>query len=200
MFDYLKGCLAFFDQAKVVLDVGGVAYRLQIPVRSYAELPPLGSSLQLFSSLVVREDAQMLFGFLEQKERDLFELLISLSGVGPKTALTLIGHVSYEDFYRAISESNSVLLSKIPGIGKKTSERLVIEMKDKLKILDKSYPLPPEAHNRTASDAIFALTNLGYPAFEAQKAVKAALIKGGKSADTSLIISLALREKRQTKK
>lgn len=194
MFDYLKGCLAFFDPTKVVLDVNGVAYRLLIPIRNYSELPPLSSSLQLFTSLVIREDAHTLYGFLKQQERDLFELLITLSGVGPKTALSLIGHLDYEHFYRSISESDIRLLSKVPGIGKKTAERLVIEMRDKLKLLDKNYPVSSETKDRKASDAIQALMNLGYPAFEAQKAVKTALIKAGSSADTAILISIALRQ------
>ncbi len=199
MFDYLKGCLAFFDPTKVVLDVNGVAYRLQIPLRSYSELPPIGSSLQLFSSFVVREDAQTLYGFLKQQDRDLFELLITISGVGPKTALSLIGHLDYEHFYRAISEADIRLLGKVPGIGKKTAERLVIEMRDKLKILDKHYPLSSTPTDRKASDAIQALMNLGIPAFEAQKAVKTAQIKAGAAADTAILISLALRQSRQSK-
>jgi holliday junction DNA helicase RuvA len=143
---------------------------------------------------VVREDSHTLYGFLKQQERDLFELLITLSGIGPKTALALIGHVEYEHFYRAIAESDLRLLGKIPGIGKKTAERLVIEMRDKLKILDKSYPISSDGKDLKISDAIQALINLGYPAFEAQKAVKIAQLKAGEKADTALLISLALRE------
>jgi holliday junction DNA helicase RuvA len=194
MFDYLKGNLAFFDPTKVVLDVGGIGYRLLIPIRSYSELPSIGTFLQLFTSLVIREDAHTLFGFLKQQERDLFEILITLSGVGPKTALALIGHLDYEHFYLAISENNLPLLHKVPGIGKKTAERLVIEMRDKLKILDKSYPVSSETKDRKATDALQALIHLGYPTFAAQKAVKTALLKAGANADTAQIISLALRQ------
>jgi Holliday junction DNA helicase RuvA len=199
MYDYLKGTLAFFDPTKVVLEVNGLAYRLQIPLRSYSDLPPIGSTLQLFSSFVVREDAQTLYGFLKQQDRDLFELLITISGVGPKTALSLIGHLDYEHFYRAISESDIRILSKVPSIGKKTAERLVIEMRDKLKVLDKNYPRSSHPTDRRVSDAIQALMNLGYPAFAAQKAVKTAEIKAGKGAETAELISLALKQSAQSK-
>jgi len=175
MFDYIKGTLIETDLTKAVIDANGVGYKLFIPISTFQEMPKIGSEICLFVSFVVREDAQILFGFLRKEERDLFEMVTTVSGIGPKTGISLIGHLEYQNLITAISHADIKLISKVPGIGKKTAERLVIEMRDKLKLFERKVApsiskdhLQPDA----ATDAIHALMNLGYSAMQAQKAIK----------------------------
>jgi Holliday junction DNA helicase RuvA len=150
----------------------------------------------LFLTQVVREDAHTLYGFLERGARDLFETLITVSGIGPKTALTLIGHVDLATFHHAIISNDTRLLSKIPGIGKKTAERLVIEMRDKLKSLSKKGPAQSTTIpgiDSMVADAISALLNLGYNPATAQKAVQSAKAER-EDVDLSSLIGLALKK------
>src|SRR5690606_26086648 len=113
---------------RAVVETSGIAYRLAIGLNTYTHLPYLQQNVHLFLSHIVREDSQTLYAFFSQEERDLFETLITVSGIGPKTGLAILGHMALEALQRAISLADIALLSKIPGIGKKTAERLVIEM------------------------------------------------------------------------
>ncbi|MBU6446860.1 MAG: Holliday junction branch migration protein RuvA, partial [Verrucomicrobia bacterium] len=132
MFESIKGQLIDKTAVKAVVETGGIGYRLTIPFSAYTKLPS-GGAVHLFLSQVVREDSNTLYAFIEKEERDLFETLITLSGIGPKTALSIIGHLEMGAFHRAIHAADVRLLSKIPGLGKKTAEKLVIEMRDKVK-------------------------------------------------------------------
>jgi holliday junction DNA helicase RuvA len=191
VYTYLKGILKQATPLFAILDVQGVGYLLSIPLSTYAKLPAMGASLLLFVSFVVREDAHRLFGFLREEERDLFETFIALSGIGPKTALALIGHIELCDLQAAIAQGNSTYLCKIPGIGKKTAERLIVEMKDKMgKIFGGKEILPQQ---KGVSDAISALIHLGYNAAHAQKAVQASLKNSPTEVELSQLITSALR-------
>lgn len=197
MFDFIRGLLKDKEPLKTVVETGGIGYRIATPLSAFSKLPALDAPLTLFLSQVIREDSHTLYGFLLKEERDLFEILITLSGVGPKTALNLIGHMELSAFHHAISSADTRLLSKIPGIGKKTAERLVMEMRDKLKFVnkkDRTLSGPQEKSQGLISDAIHVLLNLGYGAPDAQKAVQAALADKQDPPDLSSLISLALKK------
>jgi len=177
MYDFIKGTLVDTDLTKAIIDVNGIGYKILIPISTFQEMPRKGNEICLYVSFIVREDAQILFGFLKKEERDLFEMITTVSGIGPKTGISLIGHLEYQNLIIAISHADIKLISKVPGIGKKTAERLVVEMRDKLKIFerraissfsDDSFPID------ATTDAIHALINLGYSAMQAQKAIKKA--------------------------
>ncbi len=194
MFESIKGLLIDKTPLKAVVETGGIGYRLTIPLSTYTRLPALDKPIQLFLSQVVREDSNTLYAFLLKEERDLFEILITLSGVGPKTALAIIGHMELGAFERAIHTGDVRLLSKIPGIGKKTAERLVIEMKDKFKGSKTAKPMTLTAVDGLLGDALNALLHLGYNPLEAQKAVQAVLAEKKEEKDLGKIISAALQK------
>lgn len=151
--------------------------------------------MTLFLSQVIREDAHILYAFLQKEERDLFETLLSISGIGPKTAAGIIGHMEISAFQRAVSTADVRLLSKMPGIGKKTAERLIIEMRDKFKSKSKTEGLPSriEGINDLAYDAINALVNLGYSAVEARQAIDRVMSEQKDETDLGRLITTALR-------
>lgn len=189
MFEYIKGKLTEASPMKATVDIAGLGYRILIPLSNYAKLPQIGQEVLLYLSAVIREDAHKLYGFLTRHERDMFEKFTGVSGIGPKTALCLIGHMEISQLQYAISQSNISALCKIPGIGKKTAERLVVEMRDKVKGQDISH----EGPQGTAFDAISALINLGYPLPQAQKAINTALSTVKEEPDLPALITLALR-------
>mgnify|MGYP000412740158 CR=1 FL=1 len=151
MLEYIKGTLATINPHKAVVDVNGVGYLLHIPLSAFSAMPPLGKEIIFYISSIIREDSHKNFGFLTLEERDLFEKISTVSGIGPKTALALIGHLDSRALETAITTANTTILSKIPGIGKKTAERLIVELRDKvLKGLKKSplqtAPQNPQRH------------------------------------------------------
>lgn len=197
MFEYIKGTLTEASPVKITLETHGVGYLLFIPLNNYAKLPKVGSPLTLYVSTVIREDSHKNYGFLTIDQRDLFESLIEVSGIGPKTAIALLGHMEINDLQFAIVQGNSPAICKIPGIGKKTAERLVIELRDKVKkFCDK--PSSGQSHSAFGdhgiiSDAISALVNLGYNPVQAQKAIKTALGKSEDEPELAKLITRALR-------
>lgn len=193
MYESIKGILKDKDPLKAIVETGGIAYRLVIPLSTYTQLPFVESPVHLFLSQVVREDAHTLYAFLHKDERNLFEVLINISGIGPRTAVAIVGHMEISELHRAIGASDIRLLSKIPGIGKKTAERLVIEMRDKLKGKGKESPYLANGEGSLISDAVNALLNLGYNPLDAQKAVQAALAEKKEEADLGKIITAALQ-------
>ncbi len=176
------------------MEANGIGYRLTIPLSTYTRLPNLGQKLVLLLAHVVREDSHTLYAFLSKEERDLFEILITISGIGPKTALAIIGHMEMGMFQKAIANADVRILSKIPGIGKKTAERLVIEMRDKFKGAKKEKPVALEAVEGLLGDAMNALIHLGYNALQAQQAVQAALDEKKGEKDLGKIITAALQK------
>lgn len=197
MFEYIKGTLVSLTPHQAVIEVGGVGYLLYTPLSAFSAMPPMGEEITFYISSVIREDSHKNFGFLTLEERDLFEKISAVSGIGPKTALALIGHLDSAALESAITTANSALLSKIPGIGKKTAERLIVELRDKvLKGLKKaSFPQPSTKNlsdeDHMVNDALSALMNLGYNSLQAQQAVKKALALE-KPADLSALIRTAL--------
>lgn len=199
MFAYIKGKLAISTPSSVVVETAGVGYRIYIPASVYPALPPTDSEVHLHTSFIVRELSQTLYGFLSVHDRDFFETLLGVSGIGPKLALSLIGHMPVHDLHRAISEGNTAAITKVPGIGKKMSERLVMEMRDKLPGLAYADPSDfavqgiSDPRSQRISDAMSALINLGYNQMSAQKAIKKTLKDLPESISLAEIITTALK-------
>ena len=179
MIAHIRGHIFSKGPSAVILDCGGVGYELAISVATYTELGEQGATASLFVHTHVREDALQLFGFHELTEKRLFEKLLTISGIGPKLAITVLSGISADRLVTAIRSGDHGTLTKIPGIGKKTAERVVLELKDKLDDLAGSVtgtaaaPAAPSL-GAIADDVLSALTNLGYPRPVALKAIKAA--------------------------
>ncbi len=192
MLSYIKGILISASPIRAVVEAGGLGYLIFVPLHAHAQMPPHGKEIFLHLSVVIREDAHQLYGFLTEEERDLFQQLHSVSGIGPKIALSLIGHLPYTDLCTAITHSDTTALCAIPGVGKKTAERLIIDLKDKIKSTAPSSSISA-AQKSTVSDAIQALTHLGYKQAQAQKAVQNALNSSEDPLSLSKLITLSLR-------
>ncbi len=171
MIGRLSGRLAAKAPPQVLLDVGGVGYELDVPMSTFYNLPALGEPVVLLTHLVVREDAHLLYGFLTEAERGGFRELVKISGVGPRTALAILSGLSVAELAAAVSRQDGARLVKVPGIGKKTAERLLLELKGKL---GADLPLPGGAPALTdaQADIAQALQALGYNEREAQAAIK----------------------------
>lgn len=198
MFSYIKGILAHASPTSVVIETAGVGYKIFIPTSAFNRLPQLGSELCLHTSFVVREQAQTLYGFATTHERDFFEALTGVTGIGPKTALALIGHMPLGDLQHAIAQGDIAALCRVPGIGKKGAERLIIEMRDKvsahfLSPSDLSVHSFADVRSQTVNDAMSALINLGYNQMTAQKAIKKTLKDIPEGIDVSALIAGALK-------
>lgn len=191
MLEYIRGVLTDSSPTKAIVEVQGIGYQLHIPLSVYGKLPQTGKEVLLYVSSVIREDSHRNYGFLSKEERDLFEKFCEISGIGPKTSLTLVGHMEISDLQRCILQGNVALLCKVPGIGKKTAERLMIELKDKIKITGGG--ASPLGERGKVADAVSALINLGYPANRADKAIQTALSKTEKEPPLAELITQALR-------
>ena len=186
MFDYLKGVIAHMDEESVTLDVQGIGYKILTPVR---DLPPLQSTATFYTQLIFRDPHFTLFGFLSRSDREIFERLLSVSGVGPKTALNLLNHLTIATLQTAVLSQNVTTLSSVPGIGKKTAERLLLELKSKLTSLQPTHDLGPNHFN----DALTALINLGYSPNVAQQALSDTLKVVPANTTLSNLISASLK-------
>ena len=198
MYVYLKGILVASNPAQAIVDVQGIGYSLHIPCRLLGELPELGKQVQFFTAFVVREASHALYGFLSSQERDLFEVLMNVTGIGPKLALSLIGHLTFDELNAAVAAQDIPTLCRVPGVGKKTAERLIVELKDKLPQLQpihaSSYTVSmPHSKLHNVQDAMLALINLGYNQHTAQKAIKQSLKDLPETADLALLITTALK-------
>lgn len=199
MISFVKGTLVSSSAMKVVIDVNGIGYLVFIPHNIYNHLPALQSELLLHTSFVIREFSQALYGFLSPLDRDLFEVLLDISGIGPKLALSIISHMTLSELNAAISNRNITSLCKVPGIGKKTAERLTIELQDKLAALAphhaSDFPLSIQVstRDRKINDAMCALINLGYTQMVAQKAIKQSLADFSEDIDVAALITASLR-------
>jgi Holliday junction DNA helicase RuvA len=162
----LSGKLAAKQPPQVLVDVGGVAYELDVPMSTFYSLPATGEAVSLYTHLVVREDAHVLYGFATLEERSAFRQLIRISGVGARTALAVLSGLSVADLARAVTLQEATPLTRVPGIGKKTAERLLLELKGKL------VETAPTAAGQQASDVVNALVALGYSDKEALAATK----------------------------
>ena len=199
MITFLKGQLADKLPPTAIINVGGVGYEVEVPMSTFYNLPPIGSDITLLTQFVVREDAQLLYGFASSEERRLFRELVRISGVGAKLALAVMSGMSVDDFVATVQAGDSALLTRIPGVGKKTAERLVVEMKDRLK--DWSVAVSPDTNpgmtvTRSVSgtplaEAEQALAALGYKPVEAARMLKA--VEGDDSLTSEELIKKALQ-------
>jgi Holliday junction DNA helicase RuvA len=171
----LSGVLAEKLPDRVVLDVGGVGYAVAISFQTFQDLPESGSAAVLLVHTHVREDTLALFGFASEREKKLFEMLISVSGVGPKLALTLLSGIPAEDLLGALARGDARRLVSIPGIGKKTAERLTLELREKA---EKLFVPPAGGPGVDAQDVVSALVNFGYRKSDAERAVEQLARKG----------------------
>lgn len=205
MLTYIQGTLASASPLQAVIDVEGLGYEVHIPVTTAEKLPSIGARTKLFTLVVYREDSQTLYGFSTQEERNFFRLLVEkVSGVGPRVALSIMSKLSLPMLRGAIAGGDIALLSKCPGIGKKTAERLVIELKDKVglpgepssSILAGSGGHPGSSGtgvDTRIQDAVLALVTLGYKPADADKAVRKALAAGDPEISSEALIKAALR-------
>lgn len=197
MIHHLNGTLVESLPTQIVVDVGGVGYHVLIPLSSYDKLPTPGTQIKILTHLTVREDAHILFGFMTASERDLFRLLVQhVSGIGPKTALDVLSGTTVTAFKAAVVAGDTAALSRIKGIGKKTAERIVVELKDKVGIAAAweaaSSGHAPSAEEVKVNDAVLALIALGYKQADALKAVRTAEIKLP-SANTEELVTASLK-------
>ncbi len=191
MIGFLEGRIASKTPPQLTVDVGGVGYELEAPMSTFFHLPAVGGSVRLLTHLVVREDAHVLYGFGTEEERRLFRSLLKVSGVGPKIALALLSGLSVEAFARCVQHQDAAALTRVPGIGRKTAERLLIEMRDRLGV-------PAGAADEAArpqgaspeGEAFDALVALGYKPAEASRLLKAA---GPSAQSTEELIRRALQ-------
>ncbi len=178
MIAYLKGVLAEKDPSRVVVECGGVGYACAIPLSTFDRLPATGADVKVFTHFEVREDAQLLFGFATETERDMFRTMTSVSGVGPKLALAVLSGFTIGDLQLAIAQGDAKRLATVKGVGRKTAERLVVELKDKvnpIEALANSSVAANAAQGGVLRDAMLALTALGFAEDAARQAVQRAL-------------------------
>ena len=200
MITSIEGRIAHATPLRAILELGGLGYEVNMPVTTAEKLPPTGQSVKLHTLVVYREDSQTLYGFASVEERDFFRLLIeNVSGVGPKVAISIMSRMSLPMLESAIRLSDVAALSKCPGIGKKTAERLVVELRSKVGSSPASAGASPAAGGAVAlpgesrlQDAVLALTALGYKPVDADKSVRQALVALGGNATTEQLIKKAL--------
>jgi Holliday junction DNA helicase RuvA len=182
---FVRGKLVIKAPPHLTVDVGGVGYDIEAPMSTFYTLPAVGSDVRLLTHLVVREDAHILYGFGTQEERALFRNLLKVSGVGPKIALAILSGVSVDGFATCVKLQDAAALTRIPGVGRKTAERLLIEMRDRLEAL-REIPgggMPGEGENRIEGEAWSALVALGYKPAEVTQMLKPFAGQGGSAED-----------------
>lgn len=195
MIGCLKGVLLDKRPPTLVLDVHGVGYELDAPMTTFYDLPTVGERVTVYTHMVVREDAQMLFAFSDAAQRDVFRSLLKVSGVGPRVALAILSTLSTRDFFAAVTNDDAACLTRVPGIGRKTAERLIVEMRDRVMKQagdDGETPVPvAERRDNPVEDAVEALMALGYKPAEASRAIRSLDGDGRSSED---LIRQALRQ------
>lgn len=199
MYAYIKGILIESNGHSAIVEVHGIGYKIFVPADCLGKLSQQGKEVTLHTSLVIRENSQALYGFSTANNRDLFEALLNVSGIGPKIALSISGHMPAHELQAAIRHNNIQALTKIPGIGKKTAERLIIEMRDKMDAYThhsaEEYALSvPDSQARMIADAMNALINLGYNQLAAQKALKKTIQEYPEEIDLPTLITQALKK------
>ena len=173
MIDHLSGELASTGDRWVVIDIGGIGYRVQVTGPTLQDLSEIGGRVMVHTHMVVRDDDIQLYGFVHPRERELFTILIGVTGIGPQTAMNILSRISFEDFAIAIVNDDEKVLTRIPGIGPKSAKRLILELKDKRKKC--AATLPGGRRRAEAGDAVSALISLGFSEREAEEAVGAVL-------------------------
>ena len=198
MYHYLTGKIAEKTPVAVILDVNGIGYEVRVSLSTFSSLPALGQTVKLFTHFVVREDAQLLYGFATEEEREAFKLLISISGIGPKLAITLLSGVTLPELKHAIQEKNIPVLTAISGIGQKTAELVIIELKDKIGKAEvsagKELIHDASVSDQMVEDSVSALVSLGYTKQKAKEAIQKTLkAMLGKKPSVEEIIRAALK-------
>lgn len=175
MISFLKGILAKVSPSFIIIDVNGVGYKIFVPTSAYYVLPQAQEEIVIHTYLHVREDALQLYGFLNEEDLSLFEILINVSGIGPKNGLAILSNITPQQFKGAVIKEDLGILTKIPGIGKKTAQRMILELKDKIKIeeIKDELEVPMSTMKSNLSEnALEALLSLGYQRSEAKKALE----------------------------
>lgn len=197
MIAYVSGKLAAKKLTEVIVDVHGLGYRLLIPTSTYEVLPEIGAPVHLFTHYYVREDAVLLFGFATEAERALFELLIGVAGVGPRLALAALSTLSPGQLRDAVTTGNAQALKRIPGVGQRLAERLIVELRDRLALLDLAELAPAgvdDVRAQARADALAALEALGLPRAAAERSLRKVLRQHPGLQSAEELIRLALRE------
>ena len=194
----LRGTIITKTPTEIVLDVGGVGYGLSIPLSTFEKLGETGTQVFLHTYLHVREDAMLLYGFFTEEERSLFKLLLSVTGIGPRMAQGILSGITVSDLRAHITAGNTGALTTVPGIGRKLAERLVVELREKVSKIETVGglpPLPSDPQGKVRSEALFALTSLGYNRATAERAVRLAAEElGDKAGILELLVKSALRK------
>ena len=198
MITFLDGKLTSALPTQAIVDVGGVGYEVSIPLSSYDKLPAVGQPIHILTHLAVREDAHLLYGFMSAAERDLFRLLVNnVSGIGPKLALAVLSGMTVINFKAAVVNSDVASLARISGLGKKTAERIVLELKDKLGVAAAweaaSATHAPTPEQERTNEAVLALIALGYKQIDAHKTVRE-LQQRGEAKSAEDLLKLALKK------
>ncbi len=198
MIDYLLGTLVESYPTHVVIEANFIGYHVLIPLSSYDKLPATGAQVRLLTHLQVRDDAHVLYGFSSAAERDLFRLLVTrVTGVGPKLALAVLSGMAVSQFQNAVVDNDVTSIAKIPGLGKKTAERIVLELKDKVGVAAAwqaaGTESPSSPRDSQANDAVLALISLGYKQVEAQRAVRKVLDAESGELPSEQLVRMALK-------
>ena len=210
MIAFIEGDLVECQLNMAVVQIGGIGYEINIPLTTSEKLPSLGKEIKLYTQANYREDSQTLYGFIDRESRDFFRMIVDkVSGIGPRIALNLLGSLSLPMLKTSIANGDIAMLSKAQGLGKKTAERIVVELKDKVLPKGATTPTPPAIHSSTTEstdadglneeigfgayhDAVSALLTLGYKATDADQAIRKASDEIGKNASTEELIRKAL--------
>ncbi|MGW8248384.1 MAG: Holliday junction branch migration protein RuvA [Acidiferrobacterales bacterium] len=192
MIGRIHGILLQKEPPAMLVDVGGIGYELEAPMTTFYDLPPTGSEVTLHTHLVIREDAHLLFGFSRLSQRSLFRNLLKVNGIGPRVALAILSGMNEDEFALCVSSEDVARITKVPGIGKKTAERLIVEMRDKVEAGDVALPAVSSSTALTdpTAEAVSALIALGYKGNEASRLVRNV---SGENLTTEDIIRQALR-------
>ncbi len=196
MITYLHGSLVKRSPTEIIVDVGGVGYAVHISLSTYEQLPEINSEIHILTFYHVREDAQLLYGFMSESEREMFKLLIGVSGIGPRMAQTILSGIRPDELIKTISLGAISTLTSIPGVGKKTAERLVVELKDKvikLEGTEKIFDLPTSSSS-IRNEALTALVSLGFTREKAEQSLRSVLNEmDGKTISVEELIKRALQ-------
>lgn len=196
MISFIRGVLDEVFEDRIVVDCRGVGYQMRIPAARAGELPPVGREVKIYTHMSVREDAVGLYGFLSREERDLFRLLITVNGIGPKAGLGILSVISPDELRFAVLSEDVKAIAEAPGVGKKTAQKLILELKDKMKLTEGPEFLPEKGaaagwpEGDASGEAVQALTALGYSPSEAMKAVRAAEAPPGITVEELLKLAL----------
>jgi Holliday junction DNA helicase RuvA len=193
MISYVRGVLDYKEPNLVIVDINGIGYEVFVPLSTYQKLPAVGGQVKLHTYHHVREDAMQLYGFLSSEEKEVFELVLSISGVGTKVALSILSFISVNEFRRSIAQGDMKTLTKIPGIGKKSAERMVLELKDKIGDIQIDERMLRLLEAESTNDAVSALLTLGASQSAAEYAVYRAERLLGEEANIEDLIAQALK-------